>query len=93
LSVATVLVEVPTAGRSLLAAHSAAATDRRGLALPGSVVSGTWTGCYELITTGVARMVTGPAAVLDELTSTDGGGEAAGQPDNDSAPPTAQPAG
>jgi DNA processing protein len=67
LTAGTVLIEVPTPSRSLLTAHAAEATGRRVWAVPGSVVTGTWGGCYELITAGAARMVTHAAAILDDL--------------------------
>jgi len=67
LSAATVLVEASATSQALRAAWAAHNAGWLVLAVPGSVTTGTWAGCHQLIADGTAQLVTSASTVLDAL--------------------------
>jgi DNA processing protein len=67
LGAATVLVEVSATSQVLRAAWAAHDAGWLLLAVPGSVTTGTWAGCHQLIADRTAQLVTSASTVLDAL--------------------------
>jgi DNA processing protein len=82
LGAATVLVEVSATSQALRAAWAAHDAGYLVLAVPGSVATGTWAGCHQLIADGTAQLVTSAFTVLDAV-------RVPADPGNPGAAPTA----
>ena len=67
LGAATLLIEVSATSRALRAAWAAHDAGWLVLAVPGSVTTGTWAGCHQLIADRTAQLVTSASTVLDAL--------------------------
>ncbi|WP_158647586.1 DNA-processing protein DprA [Actinoplanes sp. ATCC 53533] len=67
LGAATVLVEVSATSRALRAAWAAHDAGWLVLAVPGSVTTGTWAGCHQLIADRTAQLVTSASTVLEAV--------------------------
>jgi len=67
LGAATVLVEVSATSRALRAAWAAHDAGWLVLAVPGSLTTGTWAGCHQLIADRTGQLVTSASTVLDAL--------------------------